>query len=135
MDAWGLANIIHACYYVDCKCTMQQLLPVFLQPRVLDSTKTQNIANVVWAIAKAGLVLQDNQLQQLLGRLLAKLHEAKLRDIANFTYAVAAMGKQLSTPQLQQLMCVFLRQNQTCQLTRCGQYPVGCGRHGTAVVW
>lgn len=105
--AWSLANIIHACYYLDSKHTMQQLLPLFLQPDTLNDANTQAIANVLWASAKAGLVLQDSQLQQLLARLLAQLHKANPQDLANCIYAFAVMGKQLSKEQLQQLLGEF----------------------------
>jgi very-short-patch-repair endonuclease len=103
-DAWGLTNIIHACHHLNCKYTMLQLLPVFLQPPVLARASAQGVANVLWAAVKSGIMLQDSQVQQLLERLCAQLHEAAPQAITNSVYAVAEMGNQLPGRQLQQLI-------------------------------
>jgi hypothetical protein len=112
-DSRSLATIMHACCYLRSKQTMQLLLPVFLQPRVVAQATTHDVANVLWAAAKAGLVLRDSELQQLLGRLCAQLQGATPQDIANSIWAVAEMGKQVPDQQLQQLLsalCVIMHQ-------------------------
>lgn len=62
---------------------------------------------MLWAAAKAGHVLQDSKLQQLLGRLCAQLQDANPHDIASSVWAVAEMGKQMPDQQLLQLLAAL----------------------------
>jgi hypothetical protein len=107
-----LASIIHFCYYISRPASMRQLLLLFLQPGTLAAANPQDIANVLWAAAKAGTKLSDRQVHKAMQRLCEQLEDASCgpQTVSNSLWAVAEMGLQLPHTQLQQLLAALSKQ-------------------------
>jgi hypothetical protein len=112
LSARQLASIIHSCYYMEWPTCMQQLLPLFLQPGKLAAANPQDIANVLWAAAKAGNVLDDQQVLAAMQRLCEQQEDPSCgpQAISNSLWAVAEMGLQVPHTQLQQLLSALAKQ-------------------------
>ena len=111
-DARTLANVVYAVATAQHDSTRQQcwpvleeqLLPAFIKAVTQGEGQPQNIANVVWGVAAMGQQLPAQQVQLLVGGLVAKLEAANPQHVANVLWAVAAMGGVVPAEQLQQLL-------------------------------
>ena len=114
MDTRGLANIIWSCGHTQHVGPVAQLLADFLLPVNLSATNSQEIANVLWALATLEypvLPQQPQQLQQLVAASVSKHSSANTQELANFLWAVSELrpelGQQVQAEQLEQLLTAF----------------------------
>ncbi|KAF8060281.1 tyrosine--tRNA ligase 1 [Scenedesmus sp. PABB004] len=85
-------------------CLAQLLAP---EQRDADA---QNLANAAHGAAKAGVALEQGDVQRLLAALERQLGAAKPQDVANTLWAVATMGRAVPQRQLEQLLAALDRQ-------------------------
>jgi hypothetical protein len=68
------------------------------------NSKPQHLSTCLWALAALQAPVLPNQLQQLLGSLVAKLSQASAKDVTNALWAAATLGASLTAEQLEQLL-------------------------------
>ena len=100
----------------------QQLLPAFLSKAA--DANTQDVANLIWAVASVGQQLPRGALQQLLAVLRNQVATATTQEIANSLWAVAKLGQHVPEKLLQGLL-----EGLTAKL------PEGDSQHISIALW
>jgi hypothetical protein len=105
-----LSNIIWASAYLNAPTVINVLLPVFLQPRNLQQASPQGISNVIYAVAKAGLSLEQQQLELLLTAMVtdpAFWQHGQPQLVSNGLWAVATMQRTVPPTLAHQMLKRF----------------------------
>jgi hypothetical protein len=110
LGARQLANMIWSCAYTQHLAPVAQLLPDMVQPDTLSDAKSQEVANVLWALGKLVYQAPQEQLGALLAAFNAEgmLRSAMPQEICNVLLGMTYMNQQLPDAQLQPLVAAFI---------------------------
>jgi hypothetical protein len=107
LGARRLANIIWSCAYTQHAAPLDQLLADFMQPETLSAANSQEVANVLWALATLEQQVPPQQLQQLVDAFVSQAAKAVPQEISNTVWALGKLGYQLPPQQQRVLLAVF----------------------------
>jgi hypothetical protein len=107
LGARRLANIIWSCAYTQHAAPAAQLLADFMQPETLSAANSQEVANVLWALATLEQQMPPQQLHQLVDAFVSQAAKAVPQEISNTVWALGKLGHQLPPQQLTVLLTAF----------------------------
>lgn len=78
-----------------------------MQPETLSAANSQEVANVLWALATLEQQMPPQQLHQLVDAFVSQAAKAVPQEISNTVWALGKLGHQLPPPQLTVLLTAF----------------------------
>jgi hypothetical protein len=104
------ASIIWSCAYTKRTGPVAQLLPDFMQLRILQAALSQGVGNVLWALATLHWQVSQQQLLLLADALVRQADTAVPQDISKRVRALGKLGYQMPQQQLSVLLAAFTTQ-------------------------